>query len=99
MIKLELTLDKIDYNALIDALLPIMMDKLADSDDPKLRMAAKFPPAMASAALKSLPEEKKEEITVVLLDKYKWKLVSGLYGLTQQYGVSADITDVKVERA
>lgn len=98
MIKLELTLDNIDYNALIDVLLPTMMDKLAVSDDPKLRMVAKFPPAMASAALKSLPEEKKEEITVVLLDKYKWKLVSGLYSLTGQYGISADVTDVKVKR-
>lgn len=98
MIKLQLTLDQIDYDKLIDLLLPTLMDKLAESDDPKLRMAAMLPPKMAKAALGSLSDDKKEEIAALLLDRYKDKLAGSLCGIAEQNGLSFEIRDVKVDR-
>lgn len=98
MIKLQLTLDRIDYDKLIDLLMPTVMEKLAESDDPKLRMASMLPPKMAKAALGSLSDDKKEEITALLLERYKENLVSMLCGMAQQKGLSFEIRDVKVDR-
>lgn len=98
MLKLTLTLDNIDYDALIDRLLPVLMDRLAESDDPKLRMAAMLPQGMAKAALQSLPGDKKEEITALLLNRYKARLADFLIDLAAQNGLSFQIRDPMVER-
>lgn len=90
MLKLTLTLDKIGYDGLID----LLSEKLAESGDPKLRMAAMLPKGM----VKALTDDKKEEITALLLDRCKDKLAESLTDLAKQNGLTFEIRDARVER-
>lgn len=100
MLKLSLTVDEIDYNALIDKLLPILKSSMAGSSDPKLQMAAKLPMPMAAAALKSLSEVQKEQLTAALLNNYKDGLAVQLSKYASEQGVplTVQIDEIKNER-
>lgn len=99
MIRLELTLDKIDYNAVIDLLLPQLASRMSESDDPKLQTLAKLPPSIAATALKSLSYEKKEELAVFLLDHYRQSLTDNVEKMAAEQGISLRVTDSAVHRA
>ena len=98
MLKLQLTLDKIDYDKLIDLLLPALMYKLAESDDPKLRILSALPMKIAKTTLISLPDERKEEIAALLLERYKDRLADSLRVYAERQGLYFELRDVKADR-
>lgn len=88
MIKVEIEIDDIDYNALIDRYLPVMTEKLRQSNNPiAMLLSNGMPAALAKTVVKGLPQEKKERLTAELFNANS----SVLAGQLEEFGRQNDV--------
>lgn len=98
MLKLEIDLKEIDYDSLIDQFLPVMIEKLRQSDNPASKLIAGGMPApMAKAILKALPQKTKEQITAELLNSNKEAITKFLQDIAGQNNIRLNIGDIRVK--
>lgn len=64
MINISFSVDSVDYDSLIDILLPKLSEFVSSSSDPKVKMMASMPTSPVSAMLKALSEEKKGTLQI-----------------------------------
>ena len=98
--KLTLEINDIDYGALVELLLPIVRDKLAEQDGTAaaiLSKLAKLPPETARKMVNLLPRETQDDIVLMLLNKNKEKIKGMAAGYAHYNGLSLRIDDFKVE--
>jgi glutamate-1-semialdehyde aminotransferase len=92
MIKLELELSDLDFDALIDAYLPQIADQLQKAGHPIGAMLANGMPAnMAKGMLQALSQEKKEQLAVSLLNSNKNKMIAAIENGSNQKGIKMHI--------
>ncbi len=98
--KITIELDDIDYGALVEKLLPLMEDKIADKDGISNTILAKFlsmPPSVAKSMINLMPQSKKDEIAVSLLNKHKEKITKKITEAAKDKGFSFKINRFEVE--
>ena len=92
MIHVDITLEEIDFDSLIDRYLPLIMEKLRDSDNSLSRLISGGMPAnLAKAALHKLPQDKKERIAAELINRNSAKLKEKAEGYARENGVPIKI--------
>ncbi len=97
MIKLEITLDKIDYDSLIDRCLPLVREKLQTSSNPvALLLSNGMSASMAKQIVRALPQDKKDELAAELINGNRTKLMQQVEKLAEGHQISVDVIDVGV---
>lgn len=92
MIHLDITLEEIDFDSLIDLYLPLIMDKLRESDSSVSRLlSGGMPTSLAKAALHKLPQETKERIAAELINRNASKLKQKAENYARENGVAVKI--------
>ncbi len=97
MINISFSVDSVDYDSLIDILLPKLSEFVSSSSDPKVKMMASMPTSPVSAMLKALSEEKKEALCRSLLSQNSKKLAALLEDEAMRQGVRVRISNVSVD--
>jgi hypothetical protein len=96
MIKLEIEIREADYDSLIDRFLPMMIERLRQSDTAVARLiSAGMPEAVIKAVLKKLPASAKDQLAADLVNNNKDQIVQFLTELSGQNGLRLDIGGVK----
>ena len=98
--KLTLEINDMDYGALVEMLLPMVRDKLAEQDGTGaaiLSKLAKLPPETAHKMINLLPRNTQDEIVILLLNKNKERLKAMAAGYAHYNGLSLRIDDFKAE--
>lgn len=79
MIELKILVDEIDYPSLTDALLPLLAESMRDGKGGILGdVFAKNPDtavSMARTVLSKMSQEKKDELLIQMMEKYRDKLL------------------------
>ncbi|NLA88059.1 MAG: hypothetical protein GX847_12430 [Clostridiales bacterium] len=100
MIKLEIDVRDIDYDSLIDRFLPVVLEKLRQSENTASRMIAGGMPApVAKAILKNLPQATKEQLAAELLSSNKEAVIQYLSDMAGQNGIRLNIGDLRAKTA
>lgn len=95
MIKLELEFSDLDFNALIDAYWPQIVDQLKKAGHPIGAMLANgMPIGIAKGMLRALSQEKKEQLAVSLLNNNQKKLISAIESAGTQKGITLHINSL-----
>ena len=103
MIELKILVDNIDYDSVADLLVPLIADKMKDGDKGGLLggILAKNPATaktMAHTLLKTMSQEKRDEMLVQLVTKHREKLLQkGKSALTKK-GVKLELCDVAAKK-
>ena len=98
--KITLELNEIDYGALAEQFLPLVKDKLAEKDGTGAAILSKIagmPPSIAAKMVDLLPQETKDEIAVMLVNKNKGKIIETIIEYAAKKGLSFRIDDFEVE--
>jgi hypothetical protein len=98
MIKLEIDIGDIDYDGLIDQFLPVMLEKLRQSDNPASKLiAGGLPAPVAKMMLKKLPQATKEQLTAELLNSNKDAIMLYLKDVAGQNSIRLTIGDIRAK--
>lgn len=103
MIRVDISLDQIDYGEIADTFIPVIIDKLSAREDAGkliqiLNGLDKLPGTLAKTVLNSLPENAKEEIAVYFLDKYKDKIIETANEFAKVNKVKGKVKKIKISR-
>ena len=94
--KLEIDISDIDYDGLIDQFLPVMLEKLRQSDNPASKLiAGGLPAPVAKIMLKKLPLATKEQLTAELLNTNKEAISQFLKDTASQNNIRLTIGDIR----
>ena len=96
MLKLELELSAIDYEALIEKVLPLVGDKLENQSVGRL-LGSGASSTMARAALSVMPQEKKNRMAAGLVNDNADRIAAAMENLAAKNGVSCRIRRVHAE--
>lgn len=92
MIQLTLELEDIDFNMLIDQYLPVIGDQLRASGNPVGMLLSNGMSAnMAKGILRTMSQEKREQLAVDLLNGNSAKLIANIENMAAQKGVQARV--------
>ena len=97
--KITLDINDIDYGALVEVFLPKVSDELAKQDGigvAILAKIAKMPPAIARKMIDMLPQETKDEIAVMLVNKNKEKIIEAVMEYAERMGLAFHIDSFDV---
>lgn len=98
MIKIEIELSDLDYNSLIDQYLPLMIEKLQQTDNPvALLISNGMPASMAKMILKTLPQEKKDKLAADLINIYKDKISRTIEETADRQNIQVKIGDIQAK--
>ena len=98
MIKIEVELSELDYNSIIDQYLPVMIEKLQQTDNPvALLISNGMPAAMAKMILKSLPQDKKDKLAADLVNAYKDKIRQAIEETAERQNIHMKIGDIQAK--
>ena len=98
--KITFELNEIDYGALVEQFLPLVRDKLAEKDGTVAAILSKVagtPPSIAAKMVDVLPQETKDELAVMLVNKNKERVIETVMEYAAQKGLSFRIDDFEVE--
>ena len=96
MLKLELELSAIDYEALIDKVLPLVGDKLENQSVGRL-LGSGASSAVARAALSVMPQEKKNRMVAGLVNDHADRIAAAIERAAAANGVSCRVRGVHAE--
>lgn len=96
MIHIELTVDDLDYDMLIDRFLPIITEKLQQSNNPVAMLISNgMPVSMAKSIVKQLPQDKKDQLAADLINQFSNKIECGAEKAASQNGIRVSVHDLK----
>lgn len=95
MITIKLEIDDIDYDSLVDQFLPIMTEKLRQSNNPVAMLLSNgMPASMAKTIIKGLPRETKDKLTADLLNTYQEQLKEKAEEFARQQSIPVSIQSI-----
>lgn len=98
MIKVEIELEDIDYDSLIEQFLPLMIEKLRQSNNPVAMLISNgMPASMAKMIIKKLPKATKDQLTADLINANKDKISEFLKENAAQNKVSITFGDINAK--
>ncbi|MBR4027152.1 MAG: hypothetical protein IKJ01_06295 [Lachnospiraceae bacterium] len=98
--EIRLKLDNIDYGELAVKMLPLVGDKLKESDNTVAKLlsgVAKMPPSIIKTTVNALPQETKDEVVALLINKNKDKIKRLFMDFANTKGIDFDILDIEVD--
>ena len=98
--KIVLEIKDIDYGALIEKMLPLVADKLSSKEGFAMEMLAKIasmPPSIARKMVDILPDETKEELIAMLVNKNKDKLAKMAESYGGKKGIAFKIENIEID--
>ena len=98
--EIRLKLDNIDYGELAVKMLPLVGDKLKESDNTVAKLlsgVAKMPPSIIKTTVNALPQETKDEVVALLINKNKNKIKRLFMDFANTKGIDFDILDIEVD--
>jgi hypothetical protein len=103
MIELKILLDNVDYDSLADVLVPLVAEKMKESESGGILggILAKNPSTASSIAhtlLKTMSQEKRDELLVQLVTKYRDKLLEKGREALEKQGVNMELSDLSVKK-
>ena len=103
MIELKILVDNIDYDSLADFLVPLIAEKMKEGDRGGILggVLAKNPDtakAMARTLLKTMSQEKRDELVLQLLTKHRDKLLQKGRGILHKKGINMELCDVTARK-
>ncbi len=104
VIKLELTLNEIDYNTVCGQLIEKLLESLSQKEGQSGRLAQIFlglgdvPSDMVAAALSVLSQEAKDQLLIDLFTSCQDDITEGINKVLEQQGISAQVEQVKVTK-
>lgn len=93
MLHIDIAVDELDYDALIELLLPLVADRL-DKDSSLGKLVSGGGGTMARALFKKLPRDKKDRAVAELVNKYNEKLIEKAEGYAARNGVRVRIDHI-----
>lgn len=100
VMELKLKLDNIDYGKLAVKLLPLVAHKLEGSTDMAgklLNGVAKMPPVLIESTINALPQETKDELAALLINKNKERMKDTFISFAEAKGIGFDIVDIEAD--
>jgi len=103
MIKVEIKIRDIDYGDIADKVIPIVLQKLNEKDEPsklvKILAGMKgMPNKIVKAALSVLPQQTKDELAVHFLSEYKADIVACINRMAEENQIAIEIEEVSIEK-
>jgi hypothetical protein len=103
MIELKVQISDVDYDSLTDILWPLVAGQVAEKSSGsalgKIFSGSQgLAASAAKAAIKSMPQNRKEELLVRLLNENRGKLTEMLVRLAADNGVKVKVEGVKAEQ-
>ena len=96
MLKLELELSSLDYEALLEAALPVVGDRLNNETLGAL-VGSGASSAMAKAALRVMPQSKKDEMAAELINRNADRIGAAIEQAAGKNGITCRIRTVHAE--
>lgn len=103
MIKLDVVLDEIDYNEVIDFIVPMLLSNLSKKDNKLGRLFAivsdvdEITSDMLKAALNTPPQQKKNELIVSILTTYNEDIMKQINKVMDKNDIYVSISQVGIE--
>lgn len=99
MIKLEMELDELDYDAMLELMLPRLTEQLRSSGNPVgMLLTNGMPMGMAKKIVAGLSQDQKDKLLCDMLNANKARLISKAERFAQQNGVHGKVVDVRASR-
>ena len=98
MIKIEALIDEIDYNALIDKFAPVIAEQALKKENQEGKSGGQAALPFIKFTLKMLPQEKKEEMAVEMLNSGKAQIGDMILEELKKQGLSMKIVEMKAEK-
>lgn len=103
MVELKIQLDEINYEEIVQQLLPFALEKLSGNFGngklgPILGVVSKLPPKAAAGMLAALPQDTKDELAVLLLNLKKDSIMEAAGRYAESKHISLKIRDVQVTK-
>lgn len=96
MIHIELSVEELDYDMLIDRFLPVITEKLQQSNNPVAMLISNgMPAAMAKTIIRQLPQDKKDQLAADLINQFACKIEQGAENAAAQNGIRVSVRDLK----
>lgn len=98
--EIRIIVDEINYSEVVTKCLPLVRDKLKEKEGtfPKVVSGlASLPPSMAAAMLDKLPQETKDEVAALLINKNKERLIEKAEEYAAKNDITLKISDLIVE--
>ena len=98
MIKLEILVSEVEYEAILDRYWPYISEKLKESGHPIAKMAGSaLPPAMVKSLVSAMPQEKKDRLIAELINVHEKKVCEKIESLAQNAEVGIDVQAIHAE--
>lgn len=101
MIELKILLDEVDYRSLSEVLIPALAESMAKDGGVlgwMLSQNKELAASMARTVLDKMPQEKKDELLVQLLNRNRDKLLEKGRTLAAEKGVRLQLCDVSARK-
>lgn len=98
--EIKLTVKNIDYASLIEKLLPLVEDKLQESDGVVEKLLAnltKVPSYLIKATVNAFPQETKDDIVAFLVNKNRETIEEILMDSLRQKGITMQVSNIEIE--
>ena len=101
MIEIKIKMSNFDYESAIEEYLPIITQKVAGSEDAGFLAKivdknSSLSAKVAKAALSVLPQNKKDEIAVAIIEKYKDELEKSLLDFASEKSISFRLEEIQI---
>lgn len=87
----------IDYDSLVQTLLPLIQDKLAENHDNMANILGKIPAGSPNTLLGFLPQKAKDDIAAYLINKGQDQILRFAMQSTAGRGIRLELTDLAAE--
>jgi len=103
MIELKILVDNIDYDSIADMLVPLIAEKMREGEKGGILggILAKNPStatSMAHTLLKTMSQDKRDELLLQLGTKYRDKLLQKGRELLDKNGVQMELCDIAIKK-
>ncbi len=101
MIEINIKIKDVDYGAAVEAFLPMVIENIAEKEEVGLfaKLLGKnssLSASVAKAALSVMPQNKKDEIAIAIIDKYKEEISKNLLNYAATQGLNLQIEDIRI---
>lgn len=100
MLKLELTLSEINYNQLMEQMIPTMLEKLQKKDSKVASILSDMgnvPVQMITAAMNVLTQDEKNELIAKIATTYEGEISQAITETLHKQHIAVDIKDLQVK--
>lgn len=102
MLKIEITVEDIDYEQTVANLTPVILQKLSEKGDKSGKLAQvllnlkDLPSNMLAAAIGAIPTLQRDELLADILMEYREELTDTLNKIIENNNIQAQINEIKV---